>query len=286
MRVKKYILFFLWLLMQRRQRSFSENPVSTVDYLSAEEPSTEEGEWDSFQEDPTYLSPTQENSQRLAFDKDSRRHSTTDENILDTLEFWPPRILSDEPSIQEGYLVSVNLWDSEEEEEVFVQSESTTMAPPHIPVESPAAAIYAEFLEQFNTWKDDYKFVTEANAADLNEDDLKGVEEGFQKIDDLHVQVKKADPNHAVNFPDLKTNRQNAFRDKRSYVKSIKDYMQRNTAVANENARTSAFEDDIEKFLEENKVNFAIWKSRATSVQNDMTKIMEEFPTPTSLQSD
>ena len=58
MRVKKFILFFLWLLMQRRQRSFSENPNSTVDYLSAEEPSTEEGEWDSFQEDPTYLSPT------------------------------------------------------------------------------------------------------------------------------------------------------------------------------------------------------------------------------------
>ena len=271
----KYILFVLLLSMQREQVSSSEDPdfLSAVDQENSAGSSTEDGEWDSFQEEPTYRAPR---CQRLRSDKDTRRHSSTFYSADNPApEHWPPRFLSSEPSIEEEVLESVNLFDSEEEEVFIHHPQDSIMAPPD---QSPARSLYDELINRYNSWKSDYKFLSEEefNETEIDEDDSKGVDEGFKKIDELYVQIQRTDPSYATNLPQLNKTREEAFRLKRLFLRNIRK-------ATETNSRNAAFDMGIDTFLEENKVNFAIWKSRATSIEAEMTQFIQDNPEPNTL---
>ena len=228
----------------------------------------EEGAWDSFHEDPSYLLSSIPQCQRLNKEvKDTKRRSTTDGKLLDG------RLLSSDLSLSAVEPLFEVFRAGEIEENVFESSrleDPTVMAPPNADAVSPAQQLYEEFQDAYSNWSDDYKFIEDEANAELVEDDIKGVEDGFKKIDELYIQIQKADRNYVRNFPQLKTQRSNAFRDKRLYLKTIKNYL--------DTARTSTFDEEIDSFIEENKINFDIWKSRTDDTNGKLIKIIDEFP--------
>ena len=153
--------------------------------------STEEGEWDAFQ-------------QNLSFTEDSGSSLNqlpppfvfslnTEENFA----VWPPRHLSEEsePDLFQGQ----SLFDQQRLEPVLeadVASETAEMPP-----RENATACHANFVEEIDEWNEEIAFVKNRNKID--QDKLDELKEIKNSVIEAAKKLKRLDPNYAESYPDV-----------------------------------------------------------------------------------
>ena len=132
--------------------------------------------WDNHQEEPSFIS----NYSGQNSDPSFNRLSSTDHNLL-------------EESF--SHLLPADLFDSEEEpliEEIM---------PPKTPVQN-----YADFVYYCSILKDDHT-LAQGYGENLSDDTICQLKTQFKEINRIYLAIRKADPNFAVSFPELKGKR-------------------------------------------------------------------------------
>ena len=173
--------------------------------------SDNEGEWDNYQEDPSYItissfSPT---------DISVRIDSSTDNFYLDkdSASFDP---------VEEG-LIPVGLLDIEDSEGDSLVFEDSTMPS----ATRQAAGMYQQFCDEISMWEADFNsFIPVEDGAGavarIPEAEAQDAKERYDEIYELFKQIRSMNPNHAEHFPELLEKRNTLYRKKMQLLNAFK----------------------------------------------------------------
>ena len=227
-------------------------------------PSSQEAEWDTFQEEPSFLSNP---SSYSPVDRVNRR-SSTDNFFLGS----PP-----EPfNLSEEEVLPLGLFEDPNSEDYY-SSEAEDIIEEVMPPKTPAQN-YEDFLHLYTVFKDDHALV-EGLGREADELSIQELLEQFQKINKIYLAVTKADGNYAVTFPELKIKRDELFLLNNGLRTKLKE-IQKVNAPPVEAVHSPTNDEKVEENLKTYKAKYDALDRKVGFTFDDMNTVMDTYVNP------
>ena len=160
--------------------------------------------------------------------------------------------------------------------------------PPKTPVQN-----YADFVYLCSILKDDHT-LAQGYGENLSDDTICQLKTQFKEINRIYLAIRKADPNFAVSFPELKGKRDELHKVNNQLIKSFEDSrfaaeIAANVLPSNQNVQPQAagipvpnVDDEIDLSLSELNCKFQMLECKVSDACEEVQKFLDNSPTPTA----